>query len=54
MQTSVASQINPEIMGGKPCIRGVRVTAGMVVSALAAGRTVENLLPTFLTLRKQI
>jgi uncharacterized protein (DUF433 family) len=28
-------------MGGKPCIRGMRVTVGMVVEALSAGRTVE-------------
>jgi Protein of unknown function (DUF433) len=26
---------NPEIMGGKPCIRGMRVTVGMIVEALA-------------------
>jgi uncharacterized protein (DUF433 family) len=33
--------INPETMGGKPCIRGMRVTAGMIVEALAAERTME-------------
>jgi uncharacterized protein (DUF433 family) len=26
---------NPEVMGGKPCIRGMRVTVGIVVEALA-------------------
>ena len=31
-------------MGGKPCIRGMRVTVGMIVKALAAGRTIEQLL----------
>jgi uncharacterized protein (DUF433 family) len=39
--------IDPEIMGGKPCIRGIRVTVGMVVEALAAGRTIEQLLADF-------
>jgi len=34
-------------MGGKPCIRGMRVTVGMVVEALAAGRTIEQLLADF-------
>jgi uncharacterized protein (DUF433 family) len=34
-------------MGGKPCIRGMRVTVGMIVEALAAGRTVEDLLERF-------
>ena len=34
-------------MGGKPCIRGMRVTVGMIVEALAAGRSVEDLLNDF-------
>ena len=39
--------IDPEVMGGKPCIRGMRVTVGMIVEALAAGRTIEQLLADF-------
>lgn len=35
------------MMGGKPCIRGMRVTVGMVVEALSAGRTIEQLLVDF-------
>ena len=27
--------IDPDVMGGKPCIRGMRVTAGMIVESLA-------------------
>ena len=34
-------------MGGKPCIRGMRVTVGMIVEALASGRTIEQLLADF-------
>ena len=34
-------------MGGNPCIRGVRVTVGMIVEAMSAGRTVEQLLADF-------
>jgi uncharacterized protein (DUF433 family) len=34
-------------MGGKPCIRGTRVTVGMIVEALAAGRTIGQLLADF-------
>jgi hypothetical protein len=26
--------MDPEVMGGKPCIRGMRVTVGMIVEAL--------------------
>jgi uncharacterized protein (DUF433 family) len=39
--------IDPDVMGGKPCIRGMRVTVGMIVEALAAGRTIEQLLADF-------
>jgi uncharacterized protein (DUF433 family) len=38
---------DPEVMGGKPCIRGMRVTVGMVVGALGAGRSTEELLADF-------
>jgi uncharacterized protein (DUF433 family) len=31
-------------MGGKPCIRGMRVTVGTVVGLVAAGRTNEEIL----------
>lgn len=39
--------MNPEVMTGKPCIRGMRVTVGMIVESLAAGRTTEQLLADF-------
>jgi uncharacterized protein (DUF433 family) len=28
---------DPAVMGGKPCIRGMRVTAAMVVNQIGAG-----------------
>jgi len=31
-------------MGGKPCIRGMRVTVGMIVGMIASGQTKEDLL----------
>jgi uncharacterized protein (DUF433 family) len=39
--------LNPDVMGGKPCIRGMRVTVGMIVESIAAGRTTEQLLAGF-------
>lgn len=39
--------VDPAIMGGKPCIRGMRVTVGMIVEAVAAGRSVSELLADF-------
>jgi uncharacterized protein (DUF433 family) len=45
--------MNPEVMGGKPCIRGMRVTVGMIVEALSAGRQIEQLLADFPYLQEQ-
>lgn len=35
---------SPDVMGGKPCIRGLRVTVGTIVGLIAAGRTKEEIL----------
>jgi uncharacterized protein (DUF433 family) len=39
--------MDPEVMGGNPCIRGMRVTVGMIVGAMAANRTIEQLRSDF-------
>jgi uncharacterized protein (DUF433 family) len=39
--------IDPAVMGGKPCIRGMRVTVGMIVGMLAAGRTSAEILDLY-------
>ncbi len=36
--------IDPNIMGGKPCIRGIRVTVGAITGLLSTGTTIEELL----------
>lgn len=36
--------MDPDVMGGKPCIRGMRVTVGTVTALIAAGSTVEETL----------
>lgn len=38
---------NPAVMGGKPCIRGMRVTVGTVVGLVAAGRTRDEILAEY-------
>lgn len=35
---------DPSVMGGKPCIRGLRVTVGTIVGLVAAGHSVEEIL----------
>ena len=37
----------PDVMGGKACIRGMRVTVGMVLSQIGAGHSVEDVLAHF-------
>lgn len=36
--------LNPERMGGKPCIRDMRVTVGMIVGQIGEGQSIEALL----------
>lgn len=38
---------DPEVMGGKPCIRGLRVTVGMIVGLLAAGHSSAEILNAY-------
>ena len=39
--------LNPAVMGGKPCIRGMRITAGMVLGLLANGTSRERILQAY-------
>jgi uncharacterized protein (DUF433 family) len=38
---------DPQVMGGKPCIQGTRVTVGMVLGLLAEGRTEAEILAAY-------
>ncbi len=37
----------PEVMGGKACIRGMRVTVGMVVGQVGAGHSFDEILADY-------
>jgi len=39
--------VDPERMGGVPCIRDLRVTVSLVLGQLAGGRTVEHVLADY-------
>ncbi len=43
----------PEVMGGKACIRGMRVTVGMVVGQIGSGHTVEEILADYPYLERE-
>ena len=44
---------DPNIMGGKPCIRGMRVTVGMILGMLASGHSKEHILEIYPYLESQ-
>jgi uncharacterized protein (DUF433 family) len=44
---------NPAVMGGKPCIRGLRVTVGMIVGQIGAGRSIDQLLVDYPYLQRE-
>lgn len=46
MASNLLSRIthDPQVMGGRPCIRGLRVTVGTVVGLLASGHSIDDIL----------
>lgn len=44
MQKLTRITFDPGVMGGKPCIRGLRVTVGMIVELVATGHSTERIL----------
>jgi uncharacterized protein (DUF433 family) len=44
---------NPAVMGGKACIRGMRVTVSMVVGQIGAGHSVDEVLASYPYLERE-
>jgi uncharacterized protein (DUF433 family) len=44
---------NPAVMGGKACIRGMRVTVSMIVGQIGAGHSIEELLASYPYLERE-
>jgi uncharacterized protein (DUF433 family) len=44
---------DPAMMGGKACIRGMRVTVGMVVGQIGAGLSIDDLLKDYPYLERE-
>ncbi|MEW6420026.1 MAG: DUF433 domain-containing protein [Nitrospirota bacterium] len=45
--------INPEVMVGKPTIRGLRITVEQILKAIAGGVTVDELLDDYPELERE-
>jgi uncharacterized protein (DUF433 family) len=53
MQNLTRITFNPEIMGGKPCIRGMRVTVGTIVGLIASGKNIDEVLSEYPYLERE-
>lgn len=47
MNTVECITLDPDVMGGKPCIRGLRLTVGTILGLLAAGRSADEILEAY-------
>ncbi len=45
--------VEPGKMGGRPCIRGMRVTVSMILGKLAGGTTIDELLADYPYLERE-
>ena len=43
----------PERMGGKACVRGLRVTVGMIVSQIGTGHSIDDVLTDYSYLERE-
>lgn len=39
--------VEPDVMGGRACVRGLRVTVGMIVGQIGAGQSIESLMADY-------
>ncbi len=53
MQTFDRITLDANRMGGRACIRDLRVTVGMIVGQIGSGRTIEELLQDYAYLERE-
>ena len=47
MQQFTRITLDPDMMGGKPCIRGMRITVGTIVGLVSVGYSTEKILSAY-------
>ena len=45
--------IDPKVMQGRPCVRGMRITVGLVVNLVANGMSTQEILRNYPDLQKE-
>ena len=53
VNTPARITLDPSVMGGKPCIRGLRVTVGTIVGLVAAGKSTDEILALYPYLERE-
>ncbi len=53
MKTLDRITFDPGVMGGKPCLRGMRVTVGTIVGLIATGKSRDEILKLYPYLEEQ-
>ncbi|MCL5990938.1 MAG: DUF433 domain-containing protein [Bacteroidetes bacterium] len=53
MKTFSRIELNPAVMGGKPYIKGTRVTVGTIVGLIASGASFESILKDYPYLKNE-
>ena len=53
METLTRITLDPDVMGGKACIRGLRVTVGTVLGLLTASRSPDEILEAYPYLERE-
>jgi len=45
--------VDPEVMGGQPCIRGLRIPVSIIVRLIASGKTIKEILEDYPELEEE-
>lgn len=53
MQTLDRINLQQNVMGGKACVRGLRVTVGMLVGQVGSGRSIDEILQDYPYLERE-
>jgi len=45
--------IDPDVMGGQPCIRGLRIPVSLIIKLIASGKSVKEILDDYPELEEE-
>ena len=45
--------IDPEVMGGQPCIRGLRIPVSLIIKLIASGKKMEEIIEDYPELEEE-